>query len=115
MKAIYKLHYDCGRQGTLHGVFIEDTERVDKLIESGAEIYFGEVLGKHSEICGPLEPHDVTLVSTDPATIKVVEDLELTNGCDPVQTYIWHEEDQGRQHIFSKQPLHPNNSTSSPG
>lgn len=99
-KAIYKFHFDCGRMGTLTGVFIEDPARVKKLIESQDEIYFGEVLGKHSEIAGPLSEEDVTLVSDDPKAIEIIESLDLETGFNPVQTYIEWKEDQGESHIF---------------
>lgn len=104
MKALYKLHYDCRRQGTLRGVFIEEKEKVDKLIASREEIYFGEVLGKHSEICGPLDEEDITLITDKPEDIELIQKLDLETGFNPVQQYIENEEDQGRTHIFSENP-----------
>jgi hypothetical protein len=50
MKAIYRMDIDCGRNGNLTGVFIADKDHVKILLEKKIEIYFGEVLGKHSEI-----------------------------------------------------------------
>lgn len=50
MKAIYKLNADYGRNGNLTGVFIAEKEHVAVLLENKIEVYFGEVLGKHSEI-----------------------------------------------------------------
>lgn len=83
MKAVYKFHYDCGRMGELTGLFITDTEKVKALIESGEEVYFGEVLGKHSEVCGPIEEHDLTLISTEENVIKIIEEHDLENGFNP--------------------------------
>lgn len=83
MKGLYKLNFDCGRSGSLEGLFIADTEDVKFLIEKGWEVYFGEVLGKHSEVCGPIEEVDIKLVSTDEAVIKVITDNELENGHNP--------------------------------
>lgn len=83
MKAVYKLHFDCGRMGELNGLFVADTEKVRELIESGEEVYFGEVLGKHSEVCGPIEESDISLVSTDENVIKVIEEHDLENGYNP--------------------------------
>ncbi len=83
MKAIYKLHYDCGRMGTLFGVFVADTEAMKALIEARTEIYFGEVLGKHSEICGPLDDCDFTLVTTDPIAVQMFETYDLESGFNP--------------------------------
>lgn len=92
MKAVYKLHYDCGRMGELTGLFIAEKEDVEKLIESGEEVYFGEVLGKHSEICGPIEECDLTLISTEENVIKLIEEHGLENGFNPFD-YIDNDED----------------------
>lgn len=83
MKGLYKLHIDCGRQGDLEGLFICDTQELEQLVKSEYEVYYGEVLGKHSEIIGRLEERDYTLVSTDENVIKVIEDNELENGSNP--------------------------------
>lgn len=82
-RAVYKLHFDCGRQGTLEGLFTAKKNHVKWLLESGAEVYFGKVLGKHSEVMGPIEEDDITLVSDDLNTIKVIEENGLQNGYDP--------------------------------
>lgn len=93
MKAVYKLHYDCGRMGELTGLFIAQKEDVDKLIESGEEVYFGEVLGKHSEVCGPIEENDVTLISAEENVIKLIEEHGLENGFNPFD-YIDDEDNE---------------------
>lgn len=82
-KAVYKLHFDCGKQGSLEGLFTAKKEHVKWLLESGTEVYFGEVLGKHSEVMGPIEEGDITLVSDDLNVIKVIEENGLQNGYDP--------------------------------
>ena len=83
MKALYKFHYDCGRQGSLTGIFVADEDKVKKLIDSGQEIYFGEVLGKHSEVCGPIEEGDLTFVTNDEKVISIVEEFNLETGYNP--------------------------------
>jgi hypothetical protein len=83
MKTLYKFNFSCGRKGDLYGLFIEDSDEVQKLIESGKEICFGEVLGKHSNICGPVEVSDVTKITDDPVVIKIVEDYKLCVGYNP--------------------------------
>ena len=82
-KGIYRLHVDCGRQGELIGIFIAEKEHVRVLIESGIEVYWGEVLGKHSEVFGPIEDGELTLCSDNPEAIKIVEDLGLEIGYNP--------------------------------
>jgi len=78
MKGIYKFNFDCGRSGSLEGTFIEDSENV-KILTSheDIEVYFGEVLGKHSEVYGNIEETDIKLVSTDEQAIKIIEDLNI--------------------------------------
>lgn len=92
MKAVYKLHFDCGRMGELTGLFVAEQEKMNALIQSGEEVYFGEVLGKHSEVCGPIEEDDVSLISTDENVIKVIEEHGLENGFNPFD-YIANDED----------------------
>ena len=53
MKAIYQFHWDCGRMGDIAGLFVASKQDVQDAI--GKEIYFGEVLGKHSEVYGTLD------------------------------------------------------------
>ena len=63
MKAIYEFYWDCGRMGDLDGLFIAEQSDVEAAI--GKEVYFGEVLGKHSEIYGTLAKEDLTVKSVD--------------------------------------------------
>jgi hypothetical protein len=69
VRKLYKFHWDCGRMGDVDGVFIAESEDVDAAVEGGAKIYFGEILGKHSEISGTLEGKDLTALSDDQAFI----------------------------------------------
>ena len=87
-KAIYEFYWDCGRMGDVEGVFIEDTETVNKLI--GKTIYFGEILGKHSEIYGTLDEGDLTIKSDDQEFIeKCIEVFGegTISGYNPVDYY----------------------------
>lgn len=84
MKAVYKLHADCGRMGQLDGLFIAHKEDVQKLIASKVEVYFGEVLGKHSEVYGELEEKDISMVSDDPNVVDIIETHELETGFNPM-------------------------------
>lgn len=62
-KKLYSFHWDCRRMGDLTGVFIAEENEVKALI--GKEVYFGEVLGKHSEIEGTIDAEDFTVRSDD--------------------------------------------------
>jgi hypothetical protein len=91
MKAIYKFYWDCGRQGYLSGIFVADKNEVENAI--GQRLYFGEVLGKHSEVYGELEASDLEMVSDSPSDIEVFERLDLTSGRNPLN-YLPEEEDE---------------------
>ena len=72
MKTVYKFQWDCGRQGEVEGLFISNPETVERAI--GETVYFGEILGKHSEIYGDLEAKDLKVVSVDEAVIAFIEE-----------------------------------------
>jgi hypothetical protein len=82
MKALYKidlhLHY-----ANATGLFIEDKEKVEWLLETKPEIYFGEISGKHSEVFGALDKDDIQMITDDPDDLKVVERLHLEHGINP--------------------------------
>lgn len=93
-KAIYAFNWDCGRMGNLEGIFVADQEEVKKLI--GKEIYFGEVLGKHSEIYGNLDDEDLKVLTTDQEFItKFIEIMGegTVSGYNPLDYYEEDEED----------------------
>lgn len=82
-QGVFKMKVDCGRMGELEGIFVADKEHVKTLIESKIEVYFGEVLGKHSEICGSIEEKEIQLASDSPEAIKVINELNLESGYNP--------------------------------
>ena len=81
--AVYKLNIDCGRQGELKGLFIAKKNHVKLLIESKIQVYFGEVLGKHSEVYGSIEEKDITFVSDNEEVIDLIIEHDLENGFNP--------------------------------
>jgi hypothetical protein len=65
MLKLYKWSMDYGRAGSLDGLFaLDEIEQAElqKLIADKTEIYFGEVLGKHSEVVASLDAEDFTEV-----------------------------------------------------
>jgi len=60
MKKLYKFYWDCGRQGDVEGLFFANEENVKSAI--GREVYFGEILGKHSEVYGTLDKGDLEVI-----------------------------------------------------
>ena len=82
-KAIFKFHFDCGRMGNLEGVFVASKKDVKELCDSGKQVYFGEVLGKHSEVYGKMNEGMFKVVSEDPSVVSVVEEHDLSSGYNP--------------------------------
>jgi len=72
MLKLYKFFWDCGRMGEMEGLFVADDKIVADTI--GKELYFGEVLGKHSEIYGTLKKKDLTIISEDQEKINWLAD-----------------------------------------
>lgn len=94
-KAIYNFYVDCGRMGHLEGSFISTTEQVDKVV--GKDVYFGECLGKHSEIEIRLNRDEhLALVTDDQEFIKRFEEImgeDWSTGFNPIEMYFEHNED----------------------
>lgn len=83
MKAIYQMKFECGRQGCLTGIFTAKVDAMRVLIDSGREVYFGEVLGKHSEVCGPVTQAEIKLISDDCGHVDLFEALGMATGYNP--------------------------------
>lgn len=71
MKKLYKFYWDCGGQGNVEGIFIAEEKEVKEAI--GKEIYFGEILGKHSEVYGILEKEEITEIKVSDITINEIK------------------------------------------
>jgi len=63
MLKLYSFDWDCGRMGDLEGIFVAEESDVNNVL--GKEIYFGEVLGKHSEISGEIVDGDIKVIDED--------------------------------------------------
>lgn len=68
MLKLYRFYWDAGRNGSVEGIFVEDSEVVEKYI--GSDVYFGEILGKHSEVEGTLDRQDLEIVTDDQEKIQ---------------------------------------------
>jgi len=89
---LWKFKWDCGREGYLKGLFIAPKSEVESIV--GKEIYFGEALGKHSEIFGELESSDLEQVDASDGLIKELEELFGTtvSGYNPLE-YVYEEDE----------------------
>lgn len=89
MIKLWKFFWDCGRQGNLEGVFAATEEQINNV--TGKEIYFGEVLGKHSEIFGILDKENVTFLTDDQHFIEKCKEYKIVpSGYNPLE---WINED----------------------
>jgi hypothetical protein len=75
MRKLYRFFWDCYRQGSIEGLFIAEEGKVEDII--GESVYFGEVLGKHSEIEGTVEARDITIKSDDEAFVAKLAEVLL--------------------------------------
>lgn len=82
------MNFDCGRNGSLEGLFIADTEDVEYLVNHEVYVHFGEVLGKHSDVSGRIGEGEIKQVTTDENVIKVVEEHSLENGYNPFDEFL---------------------------
>ncbi len=92
MKKLYEFNWDYGRSGEVSGVFIADDEDVKKVI--GEEVYFGEILGKHSEVYGILEEKHLVVKSEEQDFITKLRDVfgdDTISGYNPIETYLEYE------------------------
>lgn len=69
---LYKFYWDCGRQGEVTGLFAADQKDIDAAMDK--QIYFGEILGKHSEVYGTLEEVDLEKLDVPEHVVKILID-----------------------------------------
>lgn len=65
---LVKFHWDCGRMGDVRGMFVTTKAQLEAGYDR--EVYFGEILGKHSEVYGKLERGDIEIVTEDQAFLQ---------------------------------------------
>lgn len=87
-RCVYRFYWDCGRMGYISGVFVSTKEEIEQAI--GKHLYFGEVLGKFSEVYGDLESKDIEFITDDQDFIDKVIKYGLLSGYNPLE-YISEE------------------------
>lgn len=93
-KILVKFHQYYGRMGSLDGLFVTTQAELESLY--GKEVYFGEVLGKHSNICTEM---DAALFRVLDLSTDIVEKIEAEcgstiSGLNPFDYYEEDEEDE---------------------
>lgn len=91
-KRIYKFHWGHYRIGDLYGIFVAMPEQIAEAI--GQTVYFGEVLGKHSDVVVDLEPKHFTEMTTSSLMVEEFEQCDLETGYNPLQ-YLDEDEEYG--------------------
>lgn len=71
-KKVYKWNWDCGRAGSVEGLFVADEQDVANAV--GEHIQLGDVLGKFSDVNGTLEENEFTALTDSLAVIEFVEE-----------------------------------------
>lgn len=81
-KKLYKFYGNCGRMGDLSGLFVAEEAEIKSSI--GKTVYFGEVLGKHSDISLCLSEDDYTELTDDLDFITKFEAFGCQSGHNPL-------------------------------
>lgn len=91
MKKLYKFYEDFGQMGSLEGIFVEDDKFMhDKIF--GGIIYFGEVLGKHSDIFCDITEDNCKVLTDDEKFIDMAIEYGIVPvGHNPVDYYFEEE------------------------
>lgn len=91
-KYLWRFFWDCRRSGSLDGLIVATEEEIKDL--AGKRAYFGEVLGKHSEVYGNLNIEDFEKVDIDSESVTKVSKVLGDNwsGFDP-REYLEEDED----------------------
>lgn len=82
MKLLVKFRQDFGRMGELSGLFIAEHAAVEAAYDK--KVYFGEMLGKHSEVYCTLSTENLTILADDQKLLTVLEDLGIESGVNPL-------------------------------
>ncbi len=85
MKKLYRFEANFGRMGYLGGLFVAD-DVADVAPAIGKRAYFGEVLGKHSEIwIDALGPEHFKALTDDAAFVEKFEAFGCKSGFNPLR------------------------------
>lgn len=91
---LYKFFVGCGRMGNVEGLFFAEESEIDDLI--GKQIYFGEILGKHSEIVFNLEADHLTVINlSDDAVEELHKALGRERTISGYNPFDYYEEELG--------------------
>ncbi len=89
MKKLYQFYWDCGRAGSVEGLFIAEEDFVNKHI--GNSVYFGEILGKHSEVEGTMDEDDLKIIDIPNNVVELLEEKlgKTISGYNPLESMMY--------------------------
>ena len=83
MKAIWKLDLDYGRDGDLQGIFVAEKEDLDAI--DGKTLYFGDALGRHSNVTKVCNlSKDIKKVTDNAEAVAMFEKYDMEIGYNPL-------------------------------
>lgn len=93
MKTFYTFEMDCW-YGYVNGCFVCDSEDLELVCNAGLEVYFGEVLGKHSEVDLEFSINDFKAISTDEKEIELLSKINLGYNILDYQSFSFNKSDE---------------------
>lgn len=83
-RLLYRFCWEVRRGSDIIGMFVSDEATIKEAL--GKRVYLGEANGKHSEVYGPLEEADLTVLTDDQAFIVQAEAYGLVpTGWNPLE------------------------------
>lgn len=82
MRKVYRWAWHTSRCGSLMGIFTADEAEVEAAI--GKDVYFGEVLGKHSDVHGTIERSEFEVVAEDASFVEAFDKFGCATGYNPI-------------------------------
>lgn len=89
--ALWRFHWDMGHQGAVEGIFVATQREIAEALDK--RVYFGDILGKHSDVHGVLEDADLTMLTAEPAAVDTFQRYVKTSGYNPLD-YLEEEEEE---------------------
>lgn len=91
---LVEMSLDYGRMGSLEGLFLVDEADFELAQKLNPQVYFGEVLGKHSEVYCDFNEMSFRVKTDDPAKIAMLKDMDMvSSGHDPFEYMHDHNAD----------------------
>ena len=92
-KQLYKFYIDFGRMGELEGLFIAEEDDFNAVI--GESVWFGEALGKHSDVEETMTIDMFEIIDIPADTLELLEEKigSTLSGYNPVEMYKEYKEE----------------------